>query len=320
MSKGAVPFTAFDAAVQSSAAEQAKRPGFELVQAWQGMELGAIRRHLVAALGAAGIGEAADDARFLIAHVLAPVSLAQALADPALWSWQAAAELADLAALRLQRVPLSQVLGSKPFWTLDLKVTRDVLTPRADTEALVEAVLARFDHTPRHMLDLGTGSGAILAALLSERPAWTGQGVDLSPEALAVAQHNLDACGLMARASLMQGRWGEGLGDHGFDLIVSNPPYIVREVLAGLDPEVREHEPALALDGGIDGLDAYRAIIADLPRLLRPGAGFALEIGFDQAPAVMALAHAARLIALECLPDLAGHDRVVLGHAASGNG
>ncbi|WP_339747550.1 peptide chain release factor N(5)-glutamine methyltransferase [uncultured Maricaulis sp.] len=315
-----MPSTPFEAAVQSNAAEQAKRPGFPLVQAWQGMELGTIRRHLVAALGSVGIDEAEDDARFLIADVLAPVSLAQALADPALWSWQAAARLADLAALRLERVPLSQVLGSKPFWTLDLKVTRDVLTPRADTEALVEAVLERCDHTPHHMLDLGTGSGAILAALLSERPGWTGQGVDLSPAALAVAKGNLEACELTRRATLVQGRWGDGLGDHGFDLIVSNPPYIASDVLAGLEPEVRDHEPALALDGGEDGLDAYRVIIADLPRLLRPGGSFALEIGFDQAAAVMALVQAAGLSALECLPDLAGHDRVVFGRAGSGNG
>lgn len=315
MSKGTPPFTPFDAAVQSNAVEQAKRPGFPLVQAWQGMELGAIRRHLVAALGSAGIDEAEDDARFLIADVLAPVSLAQALADPALWSWQAAARLADLAALRLERVPLSQVLGSKPFWTLALKVTRDVLTPRADTEALVEAVLARCDHAPLHMLDLGTGSGAILAALLSERPGWTGQGIDLSPAALAVAQENIEACNLTSRATLIRGRWGEGVADHAFDLVVSNPPYIVRDVLAGLEPEVRDHEPALALDGGEDGLDAYRVIIADLPRLLRPGGGFALEIGFDQAGSVMALAQTAGLCALECLPDLAGHDRVVFGRA-----
>lgn len=320
MIKDAAPETGFEAAVQANAAEQAGRPGFALVQAWQGMDLAGIRRHLASALRSAGIDEAEDDARFLIAHVLAPVSLAQALADPALWSWQAGAELADLAALRLKRIPLSQVLGSKPFWTLDLKVTGDVLTPRADTETLVEAVLARCDKAPLHMLDLGTGSGAILAALLSERPAWTGWGVDLSPAALAVAQHNIGACGLTERARVMQGRWGEGLSDHSFDLVVSNPPYIVRDVLAGLEPEVRDHEPALALDGGEDGLDAYRVIIADLPRLLRPAGWFALEIGFDQSAAVLALAQTAGLTALECLRDLSGHDRVVLGRPDLDNG
>ena len=320
MTRDSASGAAFEAAVQSHAADQASRPGFALVQAWQGMDLAGIRRHLVAALRAVGIDEADDDARFLIGHVLEPVSLAQALADAALWSWQDATRLADLAALRLQRVPLSQILGSKPFWTLDLKVTGDVLTPRADTEALVEAVLARCADKPLHMLDLGTGSGAILAALLSERPAWTGQGVDLSPAALAVAQQNIDACALTARAQLARGRWGESLRDHSFDLVVSNPPYIVREVLARLEPEVRDHEPALALDGGEDGLDAYRVIMADLPRLLRPGGWFALEIGYDQGAAVLALAQAAGLTALECLPDLSGHDRVVLGRAVLQNG
>ncbi|WP_417483448.1 peptide chain release factor N(5)-glutamine methyltransferase [Maricaulis sp.] len=320
MSQRPSPPNAFDDAVQANATEQAGRPGFPLVQAWQGLDLAGIRRHLVAALRAAGIDEAEDDARFMIGHVLEPVSLAQALADAALWSWQDAARLADLAALRLRRVPLSQVLGSKPFWTLDLKVTGDVLTPRADTEALVEAVLGCCGNAPLHMLDLGTGSGAILAALLSERPAWTGQGIDLSPAALAVAQQNIDACALTPRAQLAQGRWGEALRDHSFDLVVSNPPYIVREVLAGLEPEVRDHEPALALDGGEDGLDAYRVIIADLPRLLRAGGWFALEIGYDQGAAVLALAEAAGLTALECRPDLAGLDRVVLGQALAANG
>jgi release factor glutamine methyltransferase len=170
------------------------------------------------------------------------------------------------------------------------------------------------------MLDLGTGSGAILLALLSERADWTGLGVDLSPAALAVARDNVEACGMTARACLMQGRWGEGLADQGFDLIVSNPPYIVTEVLAGLEPEVRDHEPALALDGGADGLDAYRAILGDVPRLLRPGGWLALEIGYDQAEAVMSLVRAAGLGGVECLRDLAGLDRVVLGQAGLANG
>ena len=196
----------FDALVETSATRQTGRPGFALIQAWQGLELPAIRRDLVTRLLLAGIDEAEDDARFLIANVLAPHSLAQVMADPALTSWQAVSDLADLATARLRRVPLSQVLGSKPFWTLDLKVTRDVLTPRADTEALVEAVLARCDTAPRRLLDLGTGSGAILLALLSERPEWTGLGVDLSETALAVARQNVEACGLAARATLARGR------------------------------------------------------------------------------------------------------------------
>lgn len=304
----------FDAMTERARAEQAARPGVELCRAWAGLDLAAIRRDLVARLKAAGIGEAEIEARHLLAHVLAPATLGQALADPALVSWQCIADLADLASQRLQRKPLSQVLGSQPFWTLDLAVTADVLTPRADTETLVEAVLERAGPGAANLLDLGTGSGAILLALLSERPDWHGLGVDLSAAALAVARDNAERCGLASRARFAQGRWGEGLSDARFDIVVSNPPYIVSDVLEGLEPEVRDHEPALALDGGADGLDAYRAILADLPRILRPGGLFALEIGYDQGEAVCRLARTAGLVGVALTQDLAGHDRVVIGY------
>ncbi|WP_291843035.1 peptide chain release factor N(5)-glutamine methyltransferase [Maricaulis sp.] len=297
----------------------AARSGFDaadhkpLLEAWQGLSLAQLRADLIERLLAAGIDEAADEARFLISHVLAPVPLAQALADPALFSWQQAEAVAALAWRRLQRVPLSQVLGSQPFWTLDLAVTPDVLTPRADTETLVEAVLAETGSGAARLVDLGTGSGAILLALLSERPAWTGLGVDLSDAALAVATGNAVRCGLANRARFLRGRWGAGLAGGSVDILVSNPPYIVSDVLAGLEPEVRDHEPALALDGGADGLDAYRDIIADLPRLLVPGGLFAFEIGHDQGEAVSALAREAGLVGVAVKPDLAGLDRVVIG-------
>lgn len=310
----------FQALAEAAEQESAARPGLALCRDWQGQDLAAIRRDLASRLLAIGIEEAEIETRHLLTHVLAPHSLAAALADPALVSWQAIAHLADLATERLSRKPLSQILGNQPFWTLDLAVTPDVLTPRADTEALVEAVLARRGSQPADLLDLGTGSGAILLALLSERPAWTGLGIDLSDPALTVARGNAEQCGLSDRARFGQGRWGAGLSDRSFDIIVSNPPYIVSNVLAGLAPEVRDHEPALALDGGTDGLDAYREIIADLPRLLRPNGLFALEIGYDQAEAVIGLAEAAGLEAIECAQDLAGHDRVVLGKCPAGDG
>lgn len=284
-----------------------------LLEAWQGLGLAEIRADLATRLIAAGIEEGPDESRFLINHVLAPVRLADALADPALFSWQAADELAALAWRRLARVPLSQVLGSQPFWTLNLAVSSDVLTPRADTEALVEAVLAEAGEATARLVDLGTGSGAILLALLSERPGWSGLGVDLSAPALAIAAANSDRCGLANRAEFVQGRWGAGLADGSVDILVSNPPYIVSDILAGLEPEVRDHEPALALDGGVDGLDAYREIIADLPRLLVSNGLFALEIGHDQGVTVSALAREVGLVDIRVLPDLAGNDRVVLG-------
>lgn len=304
---------------EASEAESA-RPGLALSRAWQGMDLPAIRRDLVARLLEAGIEEAEVEARHLLSHVLAPASLAAALADPALSSWQKITRLADLATARLARKPLSQILGSQPFWTLELAVTADVLTPRADTETLVDCVLAEAQDQQARVLDLGTGSGAILLALLAERRGWSGLGVDLSSAALDVAQRNAVRCGLDGRAAFREARWGEGLEDHGFDVLVSNPPYIVRDVLAELQPEVRDHEPALALDGGEDGLDAYREIAVDLPRLLKPGGLFAFEIGYDQGVAVTTIMQQAGGEDVTCHADLAGNDRVVLGRMPRGNG
>lgn len=303
----------FDRLVGDARAEFEAAASKPLREAWLGMGLAEIRCDLVARLQAAGIEEAPVETRHLLTHVLAPHSLAQALADPALVSWQRVAQLADLAWERLQRRPLSQVLGSQPFWTLDLMVTGDVLTPRADTETLVEAVLELRGREACEVLDLGTGSGAILLALLSERPDWHGLGVDLSAQALAVARGNAERCALAHRAAFAQGRWGAGLAAGRFDVLVSNPPYITTDVLAGLEPEVRDFEPALALDGGADGLDAYREILADVPRLLKRGGLCALEIGYDQGKAVSALARAAGLADVAVLRDLAGQDRVVLG-------
>ena len=165
------------------------------------------------------------------------------------------------------------------------------------------------------LVDLGTGSGAILLALLSERPGWRGLGIDLSTAALAVARDNAGRTGLANRARFAAASWSATLPDSAFDVVVSNPPYIAADVLAGLDPEVRDHEPRMALDGGADGLDAYRILTADLVRILKPGGLFAFEIGHDQALAVSALARAAGLTAVAVLPDLAGRDRVVLGQA-----
>ena len=304
----------FDALADRARTEQGARPGLPLSQAWQGQGLADIRRDLVRRLAAAGIAEAEVEARHMLAHVLAPATLAEALADPALVSWQCTAELADMAWARLQRRPLSQILGSQPFWTLDLAVTPDVLTPRADTETLVEAVLSRCEGEAARVLDLGTGSGAILLALLSERPGWTGLGVDLSSDALAVARANAERCGLPNRAAFVRGRWGAGLERAAFDIVVSNPPYIVSSVLAGLEPEVREHEPALALDGGADGLDAYRDILRGVPGILKRNGMLAFEIGYDQGGTVSALVRSAGLTDVAVIRDLAGQDRVVIGY------
>lgn len=216
---------------------------------------------------------------------------------------------------REAREPVSHILGRKGFWTVELKVTPDVLTPRPETEVIVDFALKHFageDAAP-HILDLGTGSGAILLAILAERQKATGVGLDVSSAALEVARENAALLKLEDRVVLAESDWAAGQPDEAFDLVVSNPPYIAREVIAGLDPEVRDHEPHLALDGGPDGLDAYRLLAPEVIRVLKPGAPFALEIGFDQSTAVEALMRDAGAEGVATIKDLSDRHRVVVG-------
>jgi release factor glutamine methyltransferase len=166
---------------------------------------------------------------------------------------------------------------------------------------------------PFSILDLGVGSGAILLAILAERPAGKGLGIDVSDEALAVARENAANLGLAGKVALLRGDWTRGLGDASFDVVVSNPPYIRSAEIEALAPEVRDHEPRLALDGGADGLDAYRELAPEILRVLKPGGRFAVEIGFDQAARVQALFKAAGAQDIVTHKDLANRDRVVAG-------
>jgi release factor glutamine methyltransferase len=222
---------------------------------------------------------------------------------------EAAVLFADMLKRRLAHEPMAFVLGHQGFWTLDLMVSPATLIPRADSEAIVEAAL----HTPApgRVLDLGTGTGCLLLAVLSEHPAAFGVGVDLSVEAAMLAAANARANGLGNRAVFLAGGWADSL-QGGFDLVLSNPPYIESAAIAGLMPEVALHEPARALDGGADGLDAYRAIVADLPRLLAPGGHAVLELGQGQATAVAALALAAGLGVTGTHADLGGVERALI--------
>ncbi|GJL96904.1 MAG: release factor glutamine methyltransferase [Hyphobacterium sp.] len=251
----------------------------------------------VARLKAVGIEEAAFDLR----HILL------AAADDA--------EAEAMVTRRVNREPLSHILGDKPFWTLDLRVTPDVLTPRSDTETLVEILPTQI--TDRSALlriaDFGTGSGAILLALLSELPNATGLGIDISESALAIARENAARNGLSDRASFRIGNWAEGIADKSLDLAVSNPPYIASGVIDTLEPEVRDHEPRIALDGGENGLDVYHTLIPELFRILTPGGLMAVEIGYDQGDAVMALAKQANFDDVRLHHDLAEQPRIVLG-------
>jgi release factor glutamine methyltransferase len=216
-----------------------------------------------------------------------------------------------LVAQRVAGEPVAYITGAREFWSLRLKVTPDVLIPRPDSETLIEAALAS-GITPARILDLGTGSGALLLAALSEWPGATGLGVDRSPAALAVAAENAAQLGLGGRAAFVQGNWGQGL-DARFDLILCNPPYVEDD--APLSAEVRDHEPASALFAGPDGLDDYRRLIPQLPALLAPGGVAVVEIGHMQAAAVAALAAAVGLRSV-VKQDLAGRDRCVVLRAA----
>ena len=213
---------------------------------------------------------------------------------------------------RLRREPVSRILGRKGFWKIMLNVTPDVLSPRPDTEAILDVVLlACPPNKAFEMIDLGTGSGAILLAVLAERFGARGVGTDISFEALAVAKENATNLELDNRATFLRTEWAAGFGDDSFDVVVSNPPYIPSGDIPGLDPEVRDHDPHLALDGGPDGLQAYRELAPEIRRILKPDGLFAVEIGWDQGPQVKALFEAAGFDGVIVVKDLSDRDRVV---------
>ena len=260
-----------------------------------------------AALADAGIEAPAREARLLLAHArglppAAPPDPAVAVPD-GFW---------PLLERRRAREPMALITGRQGFWTLDLEVSRDTLIPRADSEALIEAALAAFPDRGRvrRVLDLGTGTGALLLAALSEFSAAVGVGVDVSPAACVLARRNARAHGLVARAGMVAGHWAASL-DARFDLVLANPPYVETAAIGGLMPEVAQYEPARALDGGADGLDAYRAIVPDLPRLLAPGGIALLEVGQGQAETVGAMTQAWELGPAWVHRDLGGVARVI---------
>jgi len=276
-----------------------------LVQAW---------KQAKSRLEAAGLAGPVIDARLLV-EAAADATRTDIVTDPyRVLSPEQEARLDAYLSRREHREPVSHILGRKGFWKIMLGVNSNVLTPRPDTETVVDVALKDFpEHAPWRVLDLGVGSGAILLAILAERPAAKGLGVDVSEEALAVARDNAVSLGLAGRLALLRGDWAEGLADESFDLVVANPPYIASEVIETLEPEVREWEPRLALDGGADGLDAYRILAPQILRVLKPGGRFAVEIGYDQKAEVEALFEAAGAAEVRTIRDLGDHDRVVAG-------
>ncbi|MCR9257995.1 MAG: peptide chain release factor N(5)-glutamine methyltransferase [Alphaproteobacteria bacterium] len=273
-------------------------------------------KQAIGRLTAAGVPDAARDGRLLLRDALAvdPVRLSLVLDDP--MAPEAASRFADLIARRERREPVSRILGRREFWSLPFRISADTLDPRPDTELLVEIALDLLppDGAAR-LLDLGTGTGCLLLAILSERPKAEGVGIDINPGAVVVAGGNAAALGLSERATFLAGDWVAPVRGR-FDLVLSNPPYIPPSVIAGLDPEVREFDPRLALDGGTDGLAAYRAIAAGLDAVLAGNGTALFEIGYDQAAAVRQIFEE-RGFSTALRRDLGGRDRCVLVKAGS---
>lgn len=256
-----------------------------------GTSVAAARRALARAFAANGLDAADLDARVLVAHALGLDHAGLVAAGGHQLTLPDCARIEAAARRRLAREPVSRIVGEKEFFSLTFALSPDVLVPRPETEILVETALQAIGHDRApglRLADLGTGSGAILLALLHARPDACGVGTDRSEGALKVAQRNAARLGLAARASFVACDFASALGT-GFDLLVANPPYVARGDLPGLEPEVRDYDPVVALDGGPDGLAGYRRIAADAPRVLAPGGHLVVELGADLAAPVATL-------------------------------
>ncbi|HEY8012363.1 MAG TPA: peptide chain release factor N(5)-glutamine methyltransferase [Dongiaceae bacterium] len=282
------------------------------------MDLAQALREIGARLAPAGIAEPRREARLLLAAATG-LSQAQLVAEPKRPLNEAeAGRLAELAGRRESREPLSRILGRREFWSLSFALGPETLDPRPDSETLIEAALAwlgpsrgRAEGTMLKILDLGTGTGCLLLALLSELPRAEGLGIDTQPGAVAIARANAEALGLGARARFRTGDWGQGIGER-FDVILCNPPYVPAAEIARLEPEVARFDPWLALSGGSDGLDSYRALALQLPDLLAGEGRAFIELGFGQATAAAGLFETGGLQTVDCRSDLAGIPRCLV--------
>lgn len=275
-------------------------------------------------LAEAGIETPDLDARILAGHALGLDRVQMITDSRRLLDADDLNRIAALVARRLDREPVGRILGTREFWGLDFTLGPDTLEPRPDSETAVQAALDFIDSrnggkgrgAPLHIVDLGTGTGCLLVALLSELPSAYGIGVDVSASALAVAKANARANGVGDRTGFVACDWTAALADSsehgGFDVIIANPPYIPSSDCAGLARDVVEFDPIAALDGGADGLDAYRAILADAARVLAPSGGVVLEFGAGQREAVAALAAERGLAVGATQHDLNGIERVLV--------
>ncbi|HPE48464.1 MAG TPA: peptide chain release factor N(5)-glutamine methyltransferase [Hyphomonas sp.] len=267
----------------------------------------------------AGISDARQNAMLLMLDAFGGTHAAlisagtQSVPQPVQEAFDAAVER------RLAREPLQHILGNTFFYGLEIRCDSRALVPRADSESVVEAALSLFgEDVSGSVADLGTGTGCLLAAFLDNRPRASGTGVEASPAAASLARENLEALGLSGRASVAEGSWADWSGWEQTDLVISNPPYIARGEIQGLAPEVRDHDPAAALDGGEDGLDAYREIVALAAARMKPSAWLVFEIGYDQKAAVCRLLETAGFSDIGAARDLGGNDRVVWARKPAG--
>lgn len=288
-----------------------------MIDAAQSCTIAGARRQIAEVFRKSGIETPELDARLLIGHALGLGHAGLATAATRVLTLQEIDTINALATRRLRHEPVARITGEKEFWSLPLRLSPATLVPRPETETVVDAALAALGGRSVHdrawrIADLGTGTGAILLALMSELPNATGIGGDINPLALETARENAQALGLQDRTEFVESDFGGALTER-FDLVVSNPPYIATSELAALQAEVRDYDPRLALDGGPDGLDCYRAIAADAARLLKAGGLIVVEIGAGQSEAVTAIFEAAGLTtAAAPRPDLAGMPRALV--------
>lgn len=263
-------------------------------------------------LAASNIENPETDIRLLVQHALGishakfVSSLNRVLSDAEVKT------LDVMIARRAQREPVSRIIGTRGFWKSEFKLSPQTLDPRPDSETLIEAALKYADVPPATILDLGTGTGCLLLSLLQEYPNATGLGIDISKEAALIARENAAALKLDNRASFLAIDWNDWEAAAPFDLVISNPPYIAPDEIAGLEPEVTKYDPMTALVGGDDGLECYRSIAALLPRALKKGGLVVLEIGHAQAEAVKSILALSDIAVIQTLTDLGGSDRAVV--------
>jgi release factor glutamine methyltransferase len=282
-----------------------------------GLSIAAARRVVAQAFRDGKLDSPELDARLLVSHALGLEHTALVSNGDRTLTAEEISAIAAFAARRLAREPVARIVGGKEFWSLQFGVTPATLVPRPETETVVEAALAAIPNPARalRIADFGTGTGALLLALLSELPNATGVGTDISLPALATARDNALHLGVASRAYFVASDYGAALSGP-FDLVVSNPPYIASHEIAGLDPEVRDHDPRLALDGGLSGFDGYRAVVADARRILAPEGILVVELGAGQAAAVADLMREGGIAADPPEADLSGHLRALLGRPA----